>query len=1143
MIGQLSVRILGPLEVWHGETQVALGAAKPRTLLAVLILNPTGISRDALIDALWGERPPSGARNTLQVYVSSLRRALGRKTIETIPTGYRLRLESDALDAERFEHLVRTGRDALASGDSAGAAYTFAEALALWHGPALADFRYDGFAQAESGRLEELRLVCLEERIEAELALGRHAALVGELEATVVEQPLRERLRGQLILALYRSGRQGDALAAYQAARRMLSDELGLEPSPELRELQRLILAQDASLAPPSPVTARVSGTVTFMFTDIEGSTGLLKRVGRERYAELLALHQALLREVLATHRGEEIDSQGDSFFVTFRGASDAVLAAMAIQRSLADHEWPEDAGPRVRIGIHSGEATAAGERYLGFSVHRAARISDAGHGGQVLLSDATRALVEDDLPAGVHLRDLGVFGLKDVDRPERIFQVIADGLQVEFPPLRGSRPSNLPLQPTPFIGRKRELAELVDVVRGAGRRLVTLTGPGGSGKSRLAGEAAFELAGDYPDGVWWVPLQSLTDPNLVLPTIAGAIGATGDVGPAIGTKQMLLVLDNFEQLLAARSDLAAILADCPSLRVLATSREPLNVTAEREFRVPPMTEADAVALFDERAVDAGPAEVRASVCRRLDCLPLAVELAAARTRAFTPEQILGRLDDRLSFLGGGPHDAPARHQTLRATIDWSYGLLTAEDQQLFEQLGVFAGSWDLAAAEAVCEPDGASPALADGVMSLIEKSLVTREPAVGGQSYYSMLETIRSYALENLRAKGELTAVERRHAEYFLAGFELAHRIRFGEEVIPEDDAEGGAARPGDPANLRGALRFALEEDDLELALRLAAAGIHVWTMSGAMIEGQAWMTSVLSHANAVRGPSRADALLSLGTCERILGNPRAAAQQFDEARNLSEVLGDSRGVLKALIYLIELTAETNDPDHERLLPAASSLADEIGNDVDRARLLIAEAGTRARSGDFGGADEMLGKGVELMRHSGVPPHLWAWQLVSAGYIAMELQDFERARSAFAEYLAATSAKHPIGTATAYCNLGLVALYEHQRDAASDHLRHALVLARDTEAKVLITECLYGLAAVAAMDADPEQAVRLWGAAATLKDATSITLSTPERFIVAEYLEPARAEIADEIEEVTRIEGAAMSLEEAVASALDEGG
>jgi predicted ATPase/DNA-binding SARP family transcriptional activator len=1101
-----------------------------------LLLHRAGLGRDALIDALWGERPPAGARNTLQVYVSSLRRALGRGVIETTPSGYALQIDSDALDAERFEHLLREGGEMLATGEHAAAANMLADALALWRGPALADFRYDAFAQAEAGRLEELRLVCLEERIEAELALGRHAPLVGELEALVVEHPLRERLRGQLILALYRSGRQSDALAQYQAARRMLSDELGLEPSPELRELERMILAHDASLAaPPVPGKQRLSETVTFLFTDIEGSTTLLKQLGRERYGELLSQHQVMLRDAFAAQGGEEVDTQGDAFFVAFRSAADAVAAAVAIQRSHADHEWPEGTTVRVRIGIHSGEASAAGERYVGLSVHRAARIGDAGHGGQVLLSDATRVLVEDDLPAGVHLRDLGAFHLKDVDRPERIFQVAAEGLQVEFAPLRGTRPSNLPLQLTPFIGRRREVTELVELIRGGSRRLVTLTGPGGSGKSRLAVEAASHLAGDYPDGVWWVPLQSLADPELVLPTIASAVGTQEDMTVWIGSRRMLLVLDNFEQLLPAGGEVAAMLAECANLQLLVTSRERLRVSAEGEYRVSPMTEADAVALFDERAGDGGSPEARAEVCRRLDCLPLAVELAAARTGTLTLEQILRYLDDQLSFLTGGPRDVPARQQTLRATIDWSYDLLKPDEQRLFRRLGVFAGSWDLGGAAAVCEVD-VGGALLDGIASLIEKSLVNRGQDTG-EARYAMLEAIRGFAMDKLREEGELRAVQRRQSEHVLAFVERG--LLTGEEV-PVHEVDHESVRDEVP-NLRGALGFSVERGDLELALRLAGAGGWAFGMSGGLVEARAWMTHVLDLTEDLETRERARTILELGVCEGALGNLRIAAERYEQALDLFESHGDRRGVLHALIRLIELTSEANDPGHEGLLPRALALANEVGNDFDRARLLLAGARIETRKGDFEAADALLEEGLELMRNLGVPRRVWAWYLVSASYLAIERQDFAHARSTLQEFLAGTSASHPVGAATAHCNLALVELYEHQRDAASEHFRQALALGGETEAKTLIAECLYGMAAVAAMDRDAERSARLWGAAETLKEATSAPLSVPEQFIVAEYLESVRAELDDDAYGTARREGAALELSEAIGYALAE--
>ena len=429
-----------------------MDASKERALLGLLLIRRGEVSSDVLIDALWGERPPRSARNTLQVYVSRMRKVLGRGLIETSAAGYRLAPTFGALDALRFEELFASGREQLSGGDAAVAADTLAGALGLWRGPAFADLRYEPFAQAEAGRLDELRVACVEERIEAELQLGRHAGLVGELEALVVEQPLRERLRGQLILALYRSGRQAEALAQYQAARQMLADELGLEPSRELRDLERMVLGHDPRLTAPAPAK------------------------------------------------------------------------------------------------------------------------------------------------------------------------------------------SSLPLQPTPFIGRERELTELIDLLRSGRRRLVTLTGAGGSGKTRIAIEAARSLEDEFSDGVHWVPLQSLRDPRLVLPTVAAAIGAKGAPDRFVRDKRMLLVLDNFEHLLDAAPETGALLSACPNLMLLATSREPLHLAAERGQAVPPMNEADAVKLFVERSGTPGRSETIAAL-PSTDYLPLAVELAAARTGSPLPRR------------------------------------------------------------------------------------------------------------------------------------------------------------------------------------------------------------------------------------------------------------------------------------------------------------------------------------------------------------------------------------------------------------------------------------------------------------------------------------------------------------------------
>jgi predicted ATPase len=623
----------------------------------------------------------------------------------------------------------------------------------------------------------------------------------------------------------------------------------------------------------------------------------------------------------------------------------------------------------------------------------------------------------------------------------------------------------------------------------------------------------------------------------LVLPTIGGTIGAQGDIGASIGEKRMLLVLDNFEQLLDARTDVAGILSYCANLQLLATSREPLNVAAEREYRVPPMTEADAVTLFDERAVEAASSEATADLCRRLDCLPLALELAAARTKGFTFEQILSRLDDRLSFLSGGPHDAPARQQTLKATIEWSYDLLTPDEQRVFDRLGVFAGGCDLAGAEAVCGADCASAPLPDRVVSLIEKSLISREPDLEGEPRYSMLDTIRSYALERLRQTGELETVQQRHAAYLLALLERADRLVTGEETGGDTAADDRLT--GELPNLRGLLTFSLGAGELEQALRLAGAGRWLWGRSGAMIEAQAWMTRVLDLTEHMQTPDRARVLLSLGECEFTLGDAHAAARRYEEARDLYERCDDRRGALQAVIASLEMGKYAEDLDVEALLEAARSLADESGSDLDRARILLAAAAIESRAGEFDRAEVLLDEGIELMRTVRMPFRLWAWQLVNAGHMALDRQDSARARRFLEEYLAASAAKPPIGTAIAHSALGLAALYDNARDSAAQHFREALMLAHGRGAKDLAAECLYGTAAVAAMDSDPERAARLRGAADGLKERTSMPLSTPERFVVEQYLRPLEAELGPDVDATARAEGAAMSPDEAIEYAL----
>jgi predicted ATPase/class 3 adenylate cyclase len=630
------------------------------------------------------------------------------------------------------------------------------------------------------------------------------------------------------------------------------------------------------------------SGTVTFLFTDVEGSTRLLHELGAEGYAEALAGHRRVLREAFAAHGGVEVDTQGDAFFVAFPTAPGALAAAEQAAARL-------EPGPiRVRIGIHTGTPHVAEEGYVGVDVHRAARIAAAGHGGQVLVSAATAALVDAD-----ELRDLGEHRLKDLSAPERIYQ-LGDR---EFTALKSLYRTNLPVPATPFLGREQELAQVLGLLEDA--RLLTLTGPGGTGKTRLGLQAAAEASDHYPDGVFWVPLAPLHDPGLVLETAGQALGAKDGVADHIADKALLLLLDNFEHVVDAAAGLAELLGSCPKLQLLVTSREQLRVPAEQAYPVPPLEPPDGNELFLARAhaVDPGFASTAAvpELCARLEQLPLAIELAAARVRVLSPEQLLERLSGRLDLLKAGRGVDP-RQQTLRATIEWSHNLLDGGEQQLFARLGVFRGGCTLESAEQVCDAN------LETLQSLVDKSLVrVRE----GNRFW-MLETIREYAVEQLEASGEAGELRRRHAEHFL---ELAEET---EPLAREVDAATLERLEREADNLRAALDLLEDSGETQLVLRLAAALDDFWGVKGYLAEGRRRLEAALA-ADEIPTAARAKALNAAADMAIGHGDSAAARLRAGEALALHRPLGNTWGIAVSLFILGHAAADDEDYETAR--------------------------------------------------------------------------------------------------------------------------------------------------------------------------------------------------------------------------------
>jgi predicted ATPase len=671
-------------------------------------------------------------------------------------------------------------------------------------------------------------------------------------------------------------------------------------------------------------------GTVTFLFTDIEGSTRLLHELGAEDYASRLAEHRRVLRTAFERHGGVEVDTQGDAFFVAFPTAPGALAAAREAQREL---ELP------VRMGLHTGTPLLTSEGYVGADVHRAARIAAAGHGGQVLVSPTTAAAVDGEL------RELGEHRLKDFDEPVALFQLGVD----RFPPLKTIANTNLPRPASSFVGREREVAEIARLVRA--NRMVTLTGPGGTGKTRLAIEGAGELVGELAAGVFWIGLASLRDPELVVQTIAQTLGAKEGLAAHIGEREQLILLDNLEQVIGAAPELAALVEACPNLRLLVTSRELLHVRGEVEYEVLPLAEPDAVALFCARAhVEPGPVVVE--LCRRLDNLPLALELAAARVKVLAPDQILDRLSQRLDLLKGG-RDADPRQQTLRATIAWSHDLLDEHEQRLFRRLAVFAGGCTLEAEEEILEAD------LDTLQSLVEKSLVR---FTGGR--YWMLETIREFAAERLDESGEAENLHERLSDYLLA---LPPPWRTTRTGLADVVDRLGAELP----NYRAAFTWALEAEPRR-CLELATALGRFWVIRDPA-EGDRWLTEALSRTPEQPPELRADALLWAASCRSFLPDRTGVEAMLEESLSLFRALGNAGRVGDALDRLAGARATAGNLQAAKAAAEESlALFEQLG-EPDGAMYVLDKVATIAlQEGDRKTAREAVERALSLAREYG---------------------------------------------------------------------------------------------------------------------------------------------------------------------------
>ncbi|MEA2537154.1 MAG: hypothetical protein QOF11_1388 [Chloroflexota bacterium] len=919
----------------------------------------------------------------------------------------------------------------------------------------------------------------------------------------------------------------------------------------------------------PSETTldhSQPTGTVTLAFTDIEGSTSLLQALG-DRYPEVLADHHRLVREAFARHGAVERGSAGDGLYFVFSAAWAAVQAAVEAQLAIASHDWPDGVAVRDRMGLHTGEPRNASEGYVGLDVHRAARICAAGHGGQILISQTTRDLIADELRPPMGVIDLGSHHLRSLDTPQRLFQVSGPGLASDFPPPRTTDAprNNLKLEVTSFIGREREIEQAARMLEDSS--ILTLTGSGGVGKSRVGLRLARLLLDRFEDGTWIVECGTLTDPAFVLPSVVSAIGLTESAGRSLLAaivdhlkgKRLLLVLDDCDPVLTETAELAAALArTCSTVRVVVTSREALGVPGEAILPIaslltpevgPTVTardlgEIDACQLFVERARAVQPtfaltdqnARAVAQLCHRLDGIPLAIELAAARVRALPVEQIASRLDDRFRLLTGGSRAAVARHQTLRATIDWSYDLLTEPERAVLRRLSVFAGGAALDAAESVCAGDPVDPfEILDILGRLVEKSLVFTDPT-SAEARFRLLETVREYARGRLVEADEGDSTLRRHRDWYLnladaaspAFFQGPEPVEWLRRIDDEHD------------DLRAALEWCLDQPgEGRTGLRIAAGLWRYWEIRGHLTEGRGWLERMVDAAGEEAPALRANALTGAGNLAFMQGDFQAASTFHESSLALHRRMGDRQSVAYASNNLANAALQLGDHARARALyEEAIALTSELGDRRGAAFGSINLADVATRQGDLDAARALHEETLATTRELG-DRWMEAFALDSFARAKAWAGDREAARSLHTQALTILEEMGDRrGIARVLTHLAELSLGDGDTTKARELFRQGLAIRQDLGDMPGLAGAMENLAgAVGAEDA--EAAARLHGAAASLREAIRAMIPPQAAATNDRNLADLEAQLGSDRFEAARREGRLMTPNEALATLL----